>query len=661
MRHITATCLCLFLLTACSHDERPRSAGAPDPSSLAGPTRKPSGRLAAAWSGLVFDNGLVSPAVATTAGPDPKAAAELAATGRRELTAGHAVAAIAAFTEAILARPNAPDPFVELGQGLLLIRERARAEAAFRTALALEPRHPDAHDRLARLLYLQGDREQAVVHWQEAVASDPELASAHLRLAAVYYYQGATELAAFHLESARITGAPVPATLSKLLAGDDPLRARVRHMASESLTGGTPVRIDPGGGTAMAAETAIAAGMAVPGELVAAWNDLRESPVDGFWRLGVGASIDGGQTWSDFVIRPPIDFQTPHEGDPMTAHDPRTGSLWVGGTAFFDSIFVARKIPGSTSFEPAVIAYQGSFVDKGWLAAGPPPGEPTSTHLYLAHNEGFQVSDDLGATWSLPLPLGNIISPLPRVTPSGEVYISSWEFFGTKIWLHRSFDGGASLDGPRLVATRLDVWDTQAQDHTPGQYRVAPLPVSAVDPNDGTLYCVYPDTTDVAGAEYNVDLYFTRSDNQGLDWSPVRIVNGDSDPPEDQFFPWLEVDAAGRLHLAFFDTRRSQQSDADPNGLIDVYYSFSDDRGSTWTERRLTPVPFDTSLAEWPGMGQFLGDFIGLSVAGDQVYVTYPSTENGDLDIFVQAVTSDVIFADGFESGDLSAWSSTSP
>ncbi len=521
-------------------------------------------------------------------------------------------------------------------------------------------RHPDAHDRLARLLYQRGDRDQAVVHWQSAVASDPEMAPAHLRLAAAYFYRGTTELAASHLELARAAGAPVPFALSRLLAGREPPRARVRPSSADAASAGARVRIDPGGGTAMAAETAIAVNSASPGEIVAAWNDLRESPIDGFWRLGAGASIDGGQTWSDLVVRPPVDFQTPHEGDPMTAFDPRTGDLWIGGTAFFDAIFIARKIPGSTSFEPPVIAHQGAFVDKGWLAAGPPPGDPASTHLYLAHNEGFQVSDDLGATWSQPLPLGDIISPQPRVTPNGEIYISSWEAFGDRIWLHRSFDGGVSLDGPMLIATRMDVWSTQAQDHTPGQYRVPPLPVSAVDPNDGTVYCVYPDTTGVAGTEYNVDLYFTRSDNQGVDWSPVQIVNGDSDPPADQFFPWLEVDAAGGLHLAFFDTRHSPQSDTDPSGWIDVYYSFSGDRGSTWTEQRLTTVPFDTSLAEWPATGQFLGDFIGLAIAGDRVYVIYPSSENGDLDIFVQTITSNAIFADGFESGDVSAWSSSS-
>ncbi len=653
MRHPAGAFLCSILLTACTFGELPRSAGPAEPALPVGPTREPAGRLAAAWRGLLFENGLVRPAVTTAAESDPEAAAQLVATGRHELAAGRAVAAVAAFTEAILAAPEAPEPFVGLGQALLLIRERARAEAAFRTALALEPNHPEAHDRLARLLYQRGDRDQAVVHWQQAVANDPGLASAHLRLAAAYFYRGAMEPAASHLGAARAAGARVPAALPALLAGREPPRARIRPSSAQP---GTRIRIDPGGGTAMAAETAIAADLASPGEIVAAWNDLRESPIDGFWRLGVGASIDGGQTWSDFVVRPPADSQTPFEGDPMTAHDPRTGNLWIGGTAFFESIFVARKIPGTTSFEPAVVAHEGAFVDKGWLAAGSPPGDPTATHLYLAHNEGFQVSDDLGATWSQPLPLGEVISPLPRVTSGGEIYVSSWEAFGDEIWLHRSFDGGASLDGPRLIATRMDVWDTQAQDHSPGQYRLPPLPVSAVDANDGTLYCVYPDTTGVAGAEYNVDLYFTRSDNQGLDWSPVRIVNGDSDPPADQFFPWLEVDAAGGLHLAFFDTRRIPQSDTDPNGLIDVYYSFSGDRGSTWTEHRLTTVPIDTSLAEWPAMGQFLGDYIGLSVAGDEVYVAYPSTENGDLDIFVQTITSGLIFADGFESGDFSAW-----
>ncbi len=139
MRHPTRIFLSFILLSACTFGELPRPVGAPGPSPLVGPTREPSGRLAAAWRGLVFENGLVRPAAATTAGSDPEAAAQLVATGRHELAAGHAAAAIAAFTEAILAAPpDVPEPFVGLGQALLLVRERARAEAAFRTALALE-------------------------------------------------------------------------------------------------------------------------------------------------------------------------------------------------------------------------------------------------------------------------------------------------------------------------------------------------------------------------------------------------------------------------------------------------------------------------------------------------------------------------------------------
>jgi hypothetical protein len=76
----------------------------------------------------------------------------------------------------------------------------------------------------------------------------------------------------------------------------------------------------------------------------------------------------------------------------MTAYDPRTGSLWAGGITFTDprSIFVARKPPGA-AFEPAVQIHQGDFYDKGWLAAGPAPGQPATTRLYVAYNLGLQA------------------------------------------------------------------------------------------------------------------------------------------------------------------------------------------------------------------------------------------------------------------------------
>lgn len=80
--------------------------------------------------------------------------------------------------------------------------------------------------------------------------------------------------------------------------------------------------------------------------------------------------------------------------------------------------------------------------------------------------------------------------------------------------------------------------------------------------------------------------------------------------------------------------------------------------GATWVELRLTPQSFSSADAEWPGFEQFLGDYVSLAVIGDgdEVLAVYPTTEDGDLDVYARRIVRTGIFADGFESGDLSAW-----
>ena len=145
---------------------------------------------------------------------------------------------------------------------------------------------------------------------------------------------------------------------------------------------GEQVRIDVGGGPHAANETTASASELFPLRVVAGWNDYREA---GLIRSAFSLSFDGGQTWSDFLLRPPPPHGTSIEGDPMVAHDDRTGTLWAGAISFNSNggIYVARLDPGDTELQPAVMAEDGS-VDKGWMAAGPRPGELNSTRLYCA-------------------------------------------------------------------------------------------------------------------------------------------------------------------------------------------------------------------------------------------------------------------------------------
>ncbi len=399
---------------------------------------------------------------------------------------------------------------------------------------------------------------------------------------------------------------------------------------------GPQVRIDVGGGRSAANETTASASEVDPNVIVAAWNDWRDAPPpegNSPIRMGVARSFDGGQTWEDLLVRPPKGFQTDIEGDPMTAYDDRTGTLWVGAIAFFDDVFVSRLDPGQTEFEPAVVttAFGGGF-DKGWMAAGPRLGEPDSTRVYITLSHGIQWSDDMGDTWTGFHSLGGGVGFLPRVGPNGEVYVVH------NAKLRRSLDNGKTFTA-HTIAIPMDPWGIEG-DRFPGRFRVPYLWYFDVSQQTGNLYAVYMDTTNIVDGQRNVDLYFTKSTDQGTTWTTPVFINGDNDPPGDQFFPWLELDEADRIHVVFLDSRHTVQDDDVLQGMIDAYYTYSDDDGATWNEFRLTPKSwdsFDDGLS-WPNNEQFIGDYIGMAVAGNRVYPMYIDTTGGDPNIYTNVI-----------------------
>jgi hypothetical protein len=127
----------------------------------------------------------------------------------------------------------------------------------------------------------------------------------------------------------------------------------------------------------------------------------------------------------------------------------------------------------------------------------------------------------------------------------------------------------------------------------------------------------------------------------GANWSEPRIVNGDGAPAGDQFMPWIECDAEGRLHLAYFDNRRNATPDASGIALLDVYYAMSTDGGSTWEEARLTSAALDGQSTWWNPLGygvRFVGDYIGLAVSRHAAYVAYPGDDAGEVAMMVTRI-----------------------
>lgn len=555
--------------------------------------------------------------------------------GERYLARNLRTDALGSFTRAIVIWREDPRFYDGLGRALVAKGKHDQARAAFRTGLELEPGSVDLQYHLADVLVRMGELETARAAFDRVLELDANHGPAHRRLACLYYYAGDAAAAWTHIQAAEAAGQAIPPQLLLLLEGRMPAP---RYTARSDVEVGPQVRIDTNGGTYAANETTISAAEPFGTRIVAAWNDWRESGWQEIVRMGVGYSTDSGQTWTDFVIRPPAAYQSDVEGDPMTCYDNRTGNLWVGAISFASNggVYVARRSPGGLGFLPSVMTWPSYGADKCWMAAGVDPDDPDQTRVYVAFNEGCQASTDLGSTWTSPVDLGYGLGFLPRVGPQGQVYVAYWDA-GNAMMLRRSFDGGESFGPAIVVAQRMDDWGIGGS-RFPGDFRVPPLNYLAVDPNDGTLYCVYFDTTNMVSGNYNVDLYFTKSTDQGATWTPPVVINQDGDPPGDQFWPWIEVDAGGTLHMVFYDTRHTDQDDDAIHGMIDAYYACSDDGGETWSEYRLTPESFDSYDDGLDRPDQFLGDYLGLTVAGERVYPCYLSTQNGDADIFTNVI-----------------------
>ncbi len=606
-------------------------------------------RLANALTGLVFEEQqvVVDPAMAGEAGWATEEQLQvLLGEAEALLKRGRAIRAIAAFTGAVIAAPDRAEPYEGLGRALIREGESQPALAAFMTVLSIQPEWVAVRFAAGNTLQRLGRSHDAITMWQDVLDQDPGFADAHGRLAVAHFLVGRPELSRHHLASAQELGGAFPAQLLAMLETGGPPRASVvqGHPAGQAPPGSTvqvgpQVRLNASGGTVLADETTCIAIDSAPLEAIAAWNDFRNNS-----RVGVAVTLDGGQTWTEF-------FAVYTYCDPMTAGDQRTGNLWVGGLKPNFDIFVSRKNAGAVNFQPATTA---GFGDKPWMVAGRRPDDPDSTRMYMTASIDFAYSDDLGQTWTgLSTATMEGIGHLPRVGPNGELYIVYWDF-GYGVKMQRSFDGGTTLSPPMTIATRMAFWDLYDAPQVPGYFRVPPFTYLAVDPIDGTLYCVYFDVTQVVGGNANVDLYFTRSSDQGDTWSLPRVINGDSDPPGDQFFPWLETDSSGRLHLLYYDTRNTQQDDWEPSAYIDAYYAWSEDQGNTWTEHRLSPVAFNTGAAS-----DFLGDYLGMGVGHNRAYPVYPYVQDGVHQILSNQIVWSVdslIFADGFESGDTSRW-----
>lgn len=372
--------------------------------------------------------------------------------------------------------------------------------------------------------------------------------------------------------------------------------------------------------------------------VVAVWRDFRF----GYRRVGVGYSLDGGSTWTDELL--PVG-QLPWHSDPGLTYDlsgnfyAMTLSLNASSTSSGFEIF--KSTNGGLSWEDPVWAIQSGsdvFEDKEMIACDRAPDSPYQGNLYISWTRFsdnnrrtdccFIRSVDGNQNWDPPIIISDnptLQWPLPVVGAGGTLYVAWVSYRYSQIRLDRSSDGGETW-GDDIIVTNCYEPSTLLN----GDIMVFSFPAMDADITGGryhgNLYVAYMDKTN-----YDRDIYFRKSTDQGETWSnAVRINDDEWDNGCDQFHPWLTVDENGILTAMFYDRRNDEQH----NLLYDIYYTQSFDGGDSWTDNvRVTTESSDPS-AGGTVLAGLIGEYSGVSLKNGWANFVWTDFRNNEQDTY---------------------------
>jgi hypothetical protein len=372
-------------------------------------------------------------------------------------------------------------------------------------------------------------------------------------------------------------------------------------------------------------EPSIAVDPTDPRNIVIGWRQF-DTIESNFRQAGWAYSHDGGRSWTFPGVIDPGVFRS----DPVLDVDADGvfyyNSLTTDGFDYWCRVF--RSFDAGMTWDEGTYAYGG---DKQWMAIDRTDGIGRGNiyanwnFIFSTCNGDMTISYDAGDSFE---PCINVPTA-PRwgtviVGPEGEVYIAGESFVVIK---------SSTLQDPN----ENPAWDFNVDVNLGGfvQFSAGPNPGGLLGqawidvdrsggPQHGWVYLLC--SVDPPGSD-PMDVMFSRSTDGGLTWSaPVR-VNDDIGTTAWQWFGTMSVAPNGRIDAIWNDTRH------DPGGYdSELYYSFSEDGGVTWSENvALTPA-FDPHVG-WPQQDK-IGDYYHMRSDDHGADLAYSATFNGEQDVY---------------------------